>query len=53
MGRYESGEKLYLSSNIETIFANIIEKYDFTAFQHFVKGYFNNNDVNDRYDRTF
>ncbi|MBZ9634606.1 hypothetical protein [Clostridium sp. FP1] len=53
IGRYESGEKLYLSSNIETIFANIIEKYNSSAFDHFVKGYINNGERSLKYDVLF
>lgn len=30
--RYDAGEKLYLSSNLETIFANLLEKKDPVAF---------------------
>ena len=53
IGRYESGEKLYLSSNIETIFANIIEKYNPSAFDHFVRKYFNNKERSYKYDTLF
>lgn len=45
IGRYESGEKIYLSSNLETIFANLLEKYDRTKFVHYIEGYFNKNSV--------
>ena len=32
VGRYENSEKFYLSSNFETILANLIEKKDDDAF---------------------
>lgn len=48
IGRYEAGEKLYLSSNLETIFANLIEKYDREKFDYFIKGYFNKNKIMSR-----
>lgn len=53
IGRYESGEKLYLSSNIETIFANIIEKYNYGAFDHYIKGFFNSKERSQKYDTLF
>lgn len=36
VGRYENSEKLYLSSNFETILANLIEKKDEAAFDRIV-----------------
>lgn len=36
VGRYESSEKMHLSSNLETIFANLIERKDPVAFKNFV-----------------
>ncbi|MDQ2087088.1 hypothetical protein RBH29_11695 [Herbivorax sp. ANBcel31] len=48
IGRYEAGEKIYLSSNLETIFANLIEKHDKEKFDYFIKGYFNKNKVLDK-----
>lgn len=39
IGRYESGEKIYLSSNLETIFANLIKIKD----QHLYERYIDNN----------
>lgn len=32
VGRYEASEKVYLSSNLETIFANLIERKDISLF---------------------
>ncbi len=34
--RYDAGEKIYLSSNLETIFANLLEKKNRAAFDHYV-----------------
>lgn len=34
--RYDAGEKVYLSSNLETIFANLLEKKDRKAFDQYV-----------------
>ncbi|MFQ9249048.1 MAG: hypothetical protein ACLR3R_17460 [Clostridium paraputrificum] len=53
IGRYESGEKLYLSSNIETIFANIIEKHDKEAFKHYIKSWIYSEDKVNEYNRLF
>ena len=36
VGRYENSEKFYLSSNFETILANLIEKKDESAFEQIV-----------------
>ena len=36
VGRYENSEKFYLSSNFETILANLIEKKDNNAFERIV-----------------
>jgi len=36
IGRYESGEKLYLSSNLETIFANLISRTDKHLFDEYI-----------------
>lgn len=36
IGRYESSEKIHLSSNLETIFANLIERKDTTAFNSLI-----------------
>lgn len=36
VGRYENSEKIYLSSNFETILANLIEKKDKDAFERIV-----------------
>ncbi len=36
VGRYENSEKFYLSSNFETILANLIEKKDDDAFERIV-----------------
>lgn len=50
IGRYEAGDKIYLSSNLETIFANLIDKYDKELFEHSITGYFNRDNV-DSYNR--
>jgi len=36
VGRYESSEKMHLSSNLETIFANLIERKDAAAFKSYI-----------------
>ena len=36
VGRYESSEKIHLSSNLETIFANLIERKDTKAFKDLI-----------------
>lgn len=36
VGRYENSEKFYLSSNFETILANLIEKKDYNTFERIV-----------------
>lgn len=36
VGRYESSDKIHLSSNLETIFANLLEKKDKILFDKFV-----------------
>ncbi|MFJ8236352.1 hypothetical protein ACIQ34_11460 [Ureibacillus sp. NPDC094379] len=36
VGRYESSEKIHLSSNLETIFANLVERKDPKAFKELV-----------------
>lgn len=36
VGRYESSEKIHLSSNLETIFANLVERKDIKAFKELV-----------------
>lgn len=36
VGRYESSEKMHLSSNLETIFANLIERKDASAFKELI-----------------
>ncbi len=37
VGRFEASDKVYLSSNLETIFANLIERKDQTTFQTYVR----------------
>lgn len=39
--RYDAGEKVYLSSNLETIFANLLEKKDKVAFSQLIISRFN------------
>lgn len=41
VGRYEAGEKYYLSSNFETILANLIKKTNTSSFNTFVTSSFN------------
>ena len=36
IGRYESGQKIYLSSNLETIFANLIGHKDESLFEKYI-----------------
>lgn len=36
IGRYESSRRLYLSSNLETIFANLIERTDSASFSELI-----------------
>lgn len=43
VGRYEASEKIYLSSNLETIFANLIERKNKKAFDELVKERFKKN----------
>lgn len=38
--RFDASEKVYLSSNLETIFANLIEAKDKSAYQTYIDGYF-------------
>lgn len=45
VGRYESSEKLHLSSNLETIFANLIERKDPVAFKNFIINKIEKNNV--------
>ncbi len=40
IGRYEVGEKIYLSSNLETIFANLVEKNNHESFDYYINSYF-------------
>ncbi|WP_139892370.1 MULTISPECIES: hypothetical protein [unclassified Bacillus (in: firmicutes)] len=44
VGRYESSEKIHLSSNLETIFANLIERKNVNAFQELVTNKIKKND---------
>lgn len=37
IGRYDASDKYYLSSNLETIFANLIQRKDRTAFETIVR----------------
>lgn len=53
IGRYESGEKLYLSSNIETIFANIIEKHDKQSFDYYIKSWIKSENQSNGYNKLF
>jgi len=39
VSRYEAAEKVYLSSNLETIFAHLIERKDNDAFEHFIRSH--------------
>lgn len=53
IGRYESGEKIYLSSNLETIFANLINKGDKVLFNQYIKGYFEKPIVEEKQKKVF
>lgn len=37
IGRYDASDKYYLSSNLETVFANLIDRKDKTAFNNTIK----------------
>lgn len=39
IGRYDASEKYYLSSNLETIFANLIERNDQTNFSNIIQSW--------------
>jgi hypothetical protein len=41
VGRYEASEKVHLSSNLETIFANLIERTNVKAFKELIESKFN------------
>lgn len=41
VGRYEASEKIHLSSNLETIFANLIERSNPTAFKELIESKLN------------
>lgn len=43
IGRFDISEKFYLSSNLETIFANLIEKNDKSTFKHYIENNINSN----------
>ena len=38
IGRYDGSDKYYISSNLETVFANLIHRIDKAAFEKFVVG---------------
>lgn len=40
IGRYESGEKIYLSSNLETIFANLVKIKDNNLYNKYIQSSF-------------
>ena len=44
IGRYEASDKYYLSSNLETIFANLIHRKDAVAYQKIIKNWLNQRD---------
>jgi hypothetical protein len=44
VGRYESSEKIHLSSNLETIFANLVERKDVKAFKDLITTKIEKND---------
>ncbi|RSD28590.1 hypothetical protein [Mesobacillus subterraneus] len=44
VGRYESSEKVHLSSNLETIFANLVERKDVKAFKDLITNKIEKND---------
>lgn len=53
IGRYESGEKIYLSSNLETIFANLINKTNKDLFNQYIKGYFEKTLIEEKQKNLF
>lgn len=44
IGRYDASDKYYLSSNLETVFANLINRKDPIAFNEFIVGWQNKNE---------
>lgn len=44
VGRYESSEKIHLSSNLETIFANLVERKDLKVFKELITTKIEKND---------
>ncbi|OPJ55652.1 hypothetical protein [Alkalithermobacter paradoxus] len=45
IGRYEAGEKIYLSSNLETIFANLIKPKDIDLYSNYIESKLRNEKV--------
>lgn len=45
IGRYDASDKYYISSNLETVFANLIHRKDKIAFDNIVKTWQNKNEV--------
>ncbi|WP_113671252.1 hypothetical protein [Vallitalea guaymasensis] len=50
IGRYESGEKIYLSSNLETIFANLITRTDSHLFKEYIVDTIEYSENNKKYE---
>lgn len=44
IGRYDASEKFHLSSNLETVFANLIDRKNKDAFSIYIKGWLNKNE---------
>lgn len=53
VGRYESGEKLYLSSNLETIFANLVNRADEHLYKEYVLANIQSTDTQLKYQDLF
>lgn len=45
IGRYDASDKYHLSSNLETVFANLIDRKDKNAFDIYIKTWQKNNEV--------
>ncbi len=53
VGRYESGEKLYLSSNLETIFANLVKEKDKQMYNDYILDNLQSSENTRKYSELF
>jgi hypothetical protein len=51
VGRYEASEKIHLSSNLETIFANLIERTNNQEFERLIAEKFNKESENEKWKK--